>query len=63
MAKVVMKELKEYYEKSKRKWFGICIGAWAILSILLNFFEQLAFASIVNWADKNNYEIIIENIS
>jgi len=63
-----MKELKDYYEKSKRKWFSITVSAWVILVIIFNIIAKLLSNSVTTTCitDQdviNNIEFLIVFLS
>jgi len=54
-----MKELKNYYEKSKKKWFYITVSVWVILTMIFSVMEK-AFSKLVTiWAI--NQDLISES--
>lgn len=52
--KIQMKELKDYYEKSKRKWLKWCMLAWTFFTIIFNFIKEVISNSFTTWATNPN---------
>ena len=57
-----MKELKNYYDKSKSKWFGISVFAWAILTIIFNFIEKELSNWIATWTTDQNLTSLTQSL-
>jgi len=62
-----MKELKKYYETSKREWLCIIVSGWVILIIIFNIigvvFSKLVTTWITDQDVKSNFEILLVFLS